>query len=115
MIFPRFCMGMFTPDPDLIASSARVLRIIALFIPLAAVQITGSTYFQAVGKKNQSFLLGLSRQFLILIPLVLILPRVFGIDGIWGAFPTADLLSTAITVTLLSRELRHLEERHRSA
>lgn len=112
MIFPRTCMGLFSSDGSLVISSARVLRIMALFTPLAAIQIVGSTYFQAVGKKTQSLVLGLSRQFLILIPLVLILPHFLGIYGVWGAFPLADLMSATITVTLLIREVRHLEARH---
>jgi Na+-driven multidrug efflux pump len=61
-----------------------------------------------VGKRTQSFVLGLSRQYLILIPLVLVLPRFVGIEGIWAAFPLADLLSTSLTVTLLIREVKRL-------
>jgi putative MATE family efflux protein len=108
MIFPRAAMSLFSPDAELVAASARVLRIMALFIPLAAVQILGSTYFQAVGKKAQSLALGLSRQFLILIPLVLALPPFLGIDGVWIAYPLADLISAAVTSAFLLRELRHL-------
>jgi Na+-driven multidrug efflux pump len=46
-----------------------------MFVPLAAVQITGATYFQAIGKATESMVLGLSRQFFILIPLILLFPR----------------------------------------
>jgi putative MATE family efflux protein len=108
MVFPRASIGMFSNDPALVAESARVLRTMALFIPLAAVQIVGSTYFQAVGRKTQSLILGLSRQFLILIPLILTLPRFFGLDGVWFAYPLADLISTMITGAFLIRELRRL-------
>ncbi len=111
MLAPRAAIGLFTADAELIASSARVLRVMVLFIPLASLQITGSTYFQAVGKKTQSMMLGLSRQFLLLIPIVLILPLLIGVDGVWLAFPIADLASTALTLALLVRELRHLESR----
>ena len=108
MLAPRMVMGLFTNDAALVASSSRVIRIMALFIPLAAVQITGSVYFQAVGKRMQSFALGLSRQFLVLIPLVLILPRFIGTDGVWMAFPLADLIASSLTTTLLVHELRQL-------
>jgi Na+-driven multidrug efflux pump len=80
----------------------------ALFIPLAAVQITGSVYFQAIGKRMQSFALGLSRQFLMLIPLVLVLPRYIGTDGVWMAFPLADMLASSLTILLLVHETRRL-------
>lgn len=115
MLAPRLAIGMFTSDASLAASSARVLRIMIAFIPLASLQITGSTYFQAVGKKTQSMLLGLSRQFLMLIPIVLFLPLFIGVDGVWLAFPLADLASTALTTVLLLRELRRLGERSAAA
>jgi len=112
MLFPSFAARMFVADEGIIASSARVLRIMALFIPLAAVQIVGANYFQAIGRKTPSLILGLSRQFLILIPLVLILPRFLGVDGIWFAFPAADLVSTSVTMSFLLREIRHLGDKH---
>lgn|GEM_PF-11405 len=108
MFFPRLGMGFFTSDGALVASSARVLRIMVMFVPLAAVQITGATYFQAIGKATESMVLGLSRQFFILIPLILLFPPLFGLDGIWMAYPLADLISSAITTSLLIREVRRL-------
>ncbi len=111
MIFPSQAIGMFSRDAALAAKGARVLRIVAMFIPLAAVQILSSAYFQAVGRKVQAMILGISRQFLILIPLILILPRFFGLDGLWFAYPLADLIASTLTITLLLRELRHLGER----
>lgn len=108
MLLPRVGMGFFTSDAALVDASARVLRIMVMFVPLAAVQITGATYFQAIGKATESVVLGLSRQFFILIPLILILPPIFGLDGIWMAYPLADLLSSSVTTTLLVREVRRL-------
>ena len=112
MALPDTLMRLFTRDAELIRSSARALRIAALFIPLASLQIMGATYFQAVGKRAQSLLLGLMRQFIILIPVILTLPRLIGVDGVWFAFPIADLVSTCVTGVLLMRELRHLETQH---
>ncbi|PKL23372.1 MAG: MATE family efflux transporter [Spirochaetae bacterium HGW-Spirochaetae-3] len=114
MLAPRLAIGMFTSDEALIGSSARVLRIMVLLIPFAALQITGSTYFQAIGKGTQSLLLGLSRQFILLIPIVLVLPLFIGVDGVWMAFPIADSVSTLLTATLLAREIRRLD-RHIAA
>jgi len=68
MLFPRLGIGFFTSDSALIGSSVRILRIMVMFIPLAAVQITGAIYFQALGKATEALVLGLSQQFFILIP-----------------------------------------------
>jgi len=115
MLVPTIAISMFTSETPLIESSARVLRIMVLFIPFAALQITGSTYFQAVGKGTQSLLLGLSRQFLLLIPIVLVLPLFIGVDGVWMAFPIADMVSTVLTAILLAREIGHLDRHITSA
>lgn len=108
MLAPRLCMGMFTTDAGLIDASASALRILSMLIPFAAIQIAGSNYFLAVGKPLKSFLLSTSRQFLILVPLVLVLPRFLGLDGIWYAYPLADFLATVLTLVFLVRELARL-------
>lgn len=106
--FPAALMSMFTSDAALVASSARALRMYAMCMPLIGVQMIGSVYFQAVGRKLPSLLLTLSRQFIFLIPLVILLPRFIGIDGVWLAFPAADLLSTVVTAFAVSAEWRRL-------
>jgi len=111
MVAPKLCISLFVRDAALIASGATVLRIMVSFIPLAAVQIIGSTYFQSIGKPIESLILGISRQFLILIPLVVIMPRLFSLNGIWLSFPMSDFLATTLTTFLLLREVRHLENR----
>lgn len=111
-VFPEGCMGLFTPEADLRRAAAKVLRVMVLLIPTAAFQIIGSNYFLAVGKPMRTFVLSLLRQFILLIPLALILPIVFGLGGIWWAFPLADVASACITMTVLFFELRHLDEKH---
>jgi Na+-driven multidrug efflux pump len=65
-----------------------------------------------VGKPVQAGLLSLSRQVLILIPAMLILPRFFGVEGVLYAGPLSDLVSSAITGVFLFYELRHLDSKH---
>lgn len=59
-------------------------------------------------------LLMLSRQVLLLIPAVLILPRFLGLDGVWLALPISDFLASLTTGTCILFELRHLDEKHRA-
>lgn len=94
---PAFLMGMFTTDKELIGVATSAVRKMTMVLPLIGIQVIGGTYFQSVGKAGPAMFLGLSRQFLFLIPLVLILPKIMGIDGIWYAIPIADILSTALT------------------
>ena len=58
-------------------------------------QLIGSTYYQSIGKALPALFLSLLKQGIFLIPLILILPRYFGLNGVWYSFPIADL-GTAI-------------------
>jgi putative MATE family efflux protein len=79
-----------------------------LFLPLLGAQVLGAGYFQAAGKPTKSLVLGLSRQFIILVPLLFILPLFWGLNGVWNAQPVADILSFALTIVFLVREIRFL-------
>jgi Na+-driven multidrug efflux pump len=105
---PGFFISLFSRDPALIDTARRILRIIVLMFPLLGVQIIGAGFFQAIGKPIPSLILGMSRQYLLLIPLVIVMPLFFGIDGIIASFPLADFLATAITAGWLLREMKRL-------
>ncbi|MCC6124763.1 MAG: MATE family efflux transporter [Pirellulales bacterium] len=113
MIFPAQVIRLFDPDNDkLVELGTHAMRVSMLMLPIVGFQVIGASYFQAVGKPKMSMLLSLSRQVLLLIPAVLILPEFFGLDGVWAALPTADACSSILTGTCLYFELRHLQKRH---
>ena len=97
-LLPRLLMGMFTTDKELIHVATSAIRKMTLALPLIGIQVIGGTYFQSVGKAGPAMFLGLSRQFIFLIPLVLLLPHLMGVNGIWFSTPIADVLSTVLTV-----------------
>ncbi len=108
-IFPRLLLTMFTTDQNLLDMGAVALRIIISTMVFLGLQTCGTTYFQAIGKSLPSIFLGMSRQFIILIPLVLILPRFFGLIGVWIAFPSADILASVITSVWLLVDIKKLK------
>jgi len=113
MIFPSQVVWLFNrDDPTLMHMGTHALRICLVMFPIVGFQIVSASYFQAVGKPKHALLLSLSRQLLLLIPAVFILPCFFGLDGLWAAFPTADLGSSVLTGIWLLWELRHLHRRH---
>jgi Na+-driven multidrug efflux pump len=79
-----------------------------IMLPMVGFQIVSAGYFQAVGKSKQAMLLMVSRQILALIPAVLLLPRFFGLDGVWLALPASDFVASLITGVCISFELRRL-------
>jgi putative MATE family efflux protein len=112
-LFSLQLMTMFnSKDTELITFGAHALRVFLIFMPIIGFQIVGSNYFQAVGKPLQASLLSLSRQVLILIPAMLILPKYYGLDGVLYAGPLSDLVSCIITGLFLFFELKHLDDKH---
>lgn len=99
-------------DAELIAFGSHALKVFLIFLPVIGFQILSANYFQAVGKPMQAGLLSLSRQVLILIPAMLILPRFFGLEGVLYAGPLSDLVSSMITGMFLFFELKHLDKKH---
>ena len=108
ILFPTAIVKIFTTDEMLIRLAPRALVLVFMAIPLITMQLIGSAYFQAIGKPLPALLLTLLKQGIFLIPLVLILPYYFDLNGVWYSFPIADILSTLITVIFLKRALDSL-------
>jgi putative MATE family efflux protein len=110
MLYPAPVIRLFNrEDAALLELGTHAIRICLFTFPIIGFQIVSASYFQAVGRPRHALLLGLSRQVLLLIPAILILPRFFGLDGIWLAFPTSDVCSSVLTGTWLFFELRRLD------
>jgi len=101
MIFPKAIARAFTTDQTLISVTTHGMRITMAVFFVVGFQITVSSFFQYIGKAKTAIFLSLSRQVLFLIPLLLILPLFYGLDGVWVALPASDLLATIITTFIL--------------
>lgn len=111
-IFGLLCAPLiaraFTTDAMLIEATTRAFRcsLVAFFV--VGFQIVSTTFFQSLGKAGRSIVLSLARQVLFMIPLLYLLPRHFGLDGVWYAFPVSDILATLVTLVLIIGEFRRL-------
>jgi putative MATE family efflux protein len=105
---PGPVIRIFTTDSELIDLTSHASRRIFLVLYLIGPIMVGSPTFQSVGKARQSFITAISRPFLVLLPLVFILPRFLDIDGIWLAFPIADVLTFILTAVLIIPQVREL-------
>ncbi|MFZ7119591.1 MAG: MATE family efflux transporter [Eubacteriaceae bacterium] len=107
--FPAQLISMFnSKDQELINFGTYAIKIFLIFMPIIGFQIVSANYFQAVGKAKHATFLSLSRQVLILIPALLILPKYFGLQGVLMAGPLADLISSIITALFLYFEMKKL-------
>jgi putative MATE family efflux protein len=108
-IFPHALVSLFNKaDVNLTNISVNGIKIFMLMFPLVGFQIVSSNFFQAIGKAKISMLLALSRQVIVLIPMLLILPRIFGLNGVWMAAPVSDTISSMLTAVFLTLELKKL-------
>ncbi len=114
-LFPEQLVYLFnSKDKELISFGTMAIKRFMMFLPVVGFQIISANYFQAIGKPTHSALLGLSRQVLILIPALIILPKFFGIEGVLSAGPLADIVSTVITGIFIFIEMKRLDSRHES-
>lgn len=97
-------------DQELMDLGVRTMKLVMMMFPIIGFQIVGANYFQAVGKPKKAAFLSLSRQVLLLIPLLLMLPKIWGLTGVFMTFPISDVGSTILTAILLRREMALLNE-----
>ena len=109
MLFSTQIMSLFGTDPDFIAIGIQALQMFALGFFLIGVQTNISAFFQGIGKSIPALVIGSSRQLLFLIPCLLIMPSIFGLTGLWAAYPVADVLSLVLTLTWTGITFRSLK------
>ncbi len=99
-IFPYQCARLFTTDQTLIDISMTAIKINMLAFPIVGFQMVTTGFFQSIGKVKISIFLSLTRQLLFLLPMLIILPPIFKVDGVWMSIPAADTIS-AITAAVM--------------
>ncbi len=114
-LFDAHIVRLFSSDAELVALGAAGLKTFLAMLPIIGIQIMGSAFFQAIGKPMHSLLLSMSRQLLILIPVLLVLPRFIGLKGVWLAGPISDFGSTALTVVLVATQVKRLDRAEEDA
>lgn len=110
-LFPDTITRMFTDDETLIRLSRDGFRIIMICYPLIGGAIVIQNFFQSIGKPQLSIFLSVTRQLLFLLPLLFILPRYWGVNGVWASMAGSDFISFVITVVTLIVVQRRLNKK----
>jgi putative MATE family efflux protein len=103
MLAPRLLLGMFDASDEMMAIGVRALRLISLHFPLAAIAITLSSTFQAMGKGIYSLYMSLVRQLVFLLPAAYVLSSLWGLDATWYAFLISEIVSITMSLLLFRR------------
>ena len=108
-LFPRSIMLIFGEGgPLYLEFAARYLRVFMFMVFLSGIQPIAATFFPAIGKGVRGVWISLSRQVLFIIPLLLILPLFFGLDGAMYAGPIADLAAACVSASLIMVEVKRM-------
>ncbi len=108
--FPEQCVRLFTSDQTLITLSVHAMRITMVSFPIIGYQMVVANFFQSIGKAKISVFLSLSRQLVFLIPLLLVLPTLYGVDGVWWSMPVADTTSALVTAVIMVLFMRKINK-----
>ena len=81
--------------------------------PVVGYQMVVTNFFQSIGKAKISIFLSLSRQLLFLLPLLIVLPHMFGIDGVWAAMPASDAIAAIIAAWIMALYMKKFKKQYR--
>lgn len=110
-VFPRQIIGLFgTGDEVYFAFAERYIRVFLMALFLDAIQPISSNFFTSIGKAKKGILLSLTRQVIFLLPLLLVLPIFFGLDGAMYAGPLADTVAAALSGVMVVKEFRNMRK-----
>ena len=110
-LFPRQIVSMFGDGSELYFSFAEeYMRIYMLFMVVNGVQPVTGSFFTSIGKAFKGAFIAMTRQIIFLLPLIIILPKIFGIDGVMYAGPIADAMALIVTILFIRREIKNIKK-----
>lgn len=109
-LIPELAVSAFTTDRTLIQMASTGLRIVVICYPIIGFQMVTSNFFQSIGMAKKAIILSLSRQVLILIPCLIILPMFWGADGVWFSMPISDATASLIAGAMLYRQFKKFKQ-----
>ena len=109
--FPRQIIGIFgSGSEEYLHFAERYFRIFLFFTFLNGIQPVSSNFFTSIGAPKKGIFLSLTRQIIFLLPLLLIFPYLFGIDGVMYTAPIADLAAASVSIVMVVREFKIMTE-----
>lgn len=106
---PYSVLSLFIKDPAIVESGLTNFRLMYSVFPALAVMIMGLTFFQSIGKGGKASVLVLLRQIILFIPLAWILPKLWGLKGVWLTSPITEGLVFLLTLVFIRLEYKKID------
>ena len=110
IVFAPQVIGFFRNDPDVIQVGTVALRAQAIVLPLLGFTMMSNMLLQSIGEGVKASITSAARSGIFFIPLILILPRLFGLFGVEITQACADVLATALAIPLVAGQIRKLKD-----
>ena len=108
-VFPKQIISLFGEGDKLYFEFAtKYMRIFLVFISLNSIQISIATFFPSIGKAIKGAIVSLTKQLIVLFPLLLTLPKFFGVEGVIYATPLTDLIAFTVAIIFLINEFKYM-------
>lgn len=113
-LFPEYVVRLFAKEDgsgdatQLITLASHGLQAILIAFPIVGFSMVVGNFFQYIGKAKRAILLSMTRQLIFILPLLVVLPPLWGQDGVWYSIPIADTMAMLLALVLLIYQLRKL-------
>ncbi len=108
-LFSHHVLSWFTTDQQLVQNSSSAMTMIFVALPLLTIQMVASAYFQSLGRAFPALAIALLKPLVFMIPLVLLLPIFWGLEGVWYSFPLAECLTCLVSFGFLFKSMKNLK------
>jgi len=109
-LFPETIASMFMQDEEQIQCAINCLKITTITFWMVGYQIVATNFFQSLGMAGKAVFLSLTRQILFMIPLLIILPPIYQLDGVWATYPISDFVATLVSTWMLVWQIKRIRE-----
>lgn len=110
MIYPEYILKMFNAENELLEIGISSLKIISIGFIFSTISVVFSGVFEGMGEGFKSLEITLLRQFIVIIPIAFIMAKIFGINGVWMAFPISEIVTTISAIFFMKNNLKSILE-----
>ncbi|MDU5272093.1 MAG: MATE family efflux transporter, partial [Finegoldia magna] len=107
-VFSKQLLGLFKVSQDIISSGVNNFRMFYSVFILYGIMIMTITFFQAIGDGKKAGMIVMLRQLILLVPALLILPRVFGAAAVWWTEPVVDFTMIMVGLAMQAKALSNM-------